>query len=313
MLSSIAESRRCSPEKPTNIVPWSVTFRTACCAGRSRRSVPDRCSRRGSRPAVLELDAVELRASDHAFLLLGGQRLPRGGVVLPLLQEQDRSAGSGPAIGDQGDLRRIDQRGFSVPSMKPVRSRSCRYGQLEVSSATDADRGAQRSPHVPCRRSRRRRSPTARAPRRVACGHHEAVDTNDVLVEPLDVRRGILRCHLPPELGPEPATRLTPPIVSRARAERDRIHEVRPRCPHARRTRVRVDDVPSAKTRPACAQSTTVPLSRRYTPALASSRTHAKIYTDRPHLASATVSRAPGPVLRMLTRPCGLHAYTIAR
>ena len=28
--------------------------------------------------------------------------------------------------------------GFSLPSMKPVRSRSCWYGQLEVSSATVA-------------------------------------------------------------------------------------------------------------------------------------------------------------------------------
>ena len=101
---------------------------------------------------------------------LDRQRLPLGGLVLPLLQQQDRPAGARLAVGNEHG-RRARRRGvgFSLPSMKPVRSRSCRYGQLDVSSATVAT-PAQLGDRVraPRRRRRRRRCPRARARRRAA-------------------------------------------------------------------------------------------------------------------------------------------------
>jgi hypothetical protein len=57
----------------------------------------------------VELDAVELRASDHPLLANVRQRLPRNGVVDPLLQEQDRPARPGAPLGDERELRRLDQ------------------------------------------------------------------------------------------------------------------------------------------------------------------------------------------------------------
>src|SRR6266704_2141231 len=102
MLSSIAESRRCSALKPTNMVPWSVTVLVGAPNVRLAGF-------------VLELDAVELPAPHHLFLPSDWQRFPRGRVVGPLLQEQDGPSRSGIPLGDQGDLRSVDQAGILGP------------------------------------------------------------------------------------------------------------------------------------------------------------------------------------------------------
>jgi len=64
----------------------------------------------GIRSLVLELDAVQLQPPDDLLLRGIRQRLPRGCVVGPLLQEQDRPARAGSSLGDEDELGRIDQR-----------------------------------------------------------------------------------------------------------------------------------------------------------------------------------------------------------
>ncbi len=185
---------------------------------------------------VIELHAVELRASDHAFLLLDRQRLPGGGVVLPLLQEQDRAAGPGRAFGDEGDPRRVDQRGVLGPVDEA--------GQIQVVPVGPA-RGllGDRRPNSERgdRLARRVEDDVVRAPRQPQDGvvlrgrHHEAVDADEVLVEPLDVRQGVVGRHLPPQLGPEPghqvdAAHRGPRLAQR----RDRVDEIPTRLPRKR-------------------------------------------------------------------------------
>lgn len=65
--------------------------------------------------------------------------------------------------------------------------------------------------------------------------HHEAVDADDVLVEPFDVRGGIIGRNLPPELGPEPGHQVDAAHRGPRLAQgRDRIDEVPPTLPRKR-------------------------------------------------------------------------------
>src|SRR5207237_1819758 len=61
------------------------------------------------RRLVVKLDAVGLPAADHLLLFGNRKRLPGGGVVRPLLQEQDRPARSGLTVGDQDEPGGLDQ------------------------------------------------------------------------------------------------------------------------------------------------------------------------------------------------------------
>src|SRR5690242_20713931 len=59
---------------------------------------------------VVQLDTVRLPAADDALLIAVGQRLPVGRVVRPLLEEQDCPAAAGLALGNEHELRCLDQR-----------------------------------------------------------------------------------------------------------------------------------------------------------------------------------------------------------
>jgi len=65
----------------------------------------------GVRCLLLDLDAVGLRPPHYLLLPGDRQRLPRGHVVGPFLQEEDRPSGTRAAVGDQRDVRSIDQGG----------------------------------------------------------------------------------------------------------------------------------------------------------------------------------------------------------
>ena len=140
MLSSIAASGRWSALKPTNIVPWSVTVPY----GMLRRKILPKRSwsvlgdvRVGG--LVLELDAVELRPP-HRQLLLAVRAAPptRRASCSHFCSSRTVPPAPGLPSGTSTSPGASISVGFSVPSMKPVRSRSCWYGQLEVSSATVA-------------------------------------------------------------------------------------------------------------------------------------------------------------------------------
>ena len=94
--------------------------------------------------------------------------------------------------------------GFSLPSTNPVRSRSWWYGQLVVSSATDA-----RPSSSDERMLHRVEDHVVRTPgdpeHRVMLGgrNREAVDTGEGFGESFDVRRGIVRRDLAPEFRTE--------------------------------------------------------------------------------------------------------------
>ena len=143
---------------------------------------------------------------DHALLLVDRRATPtRRASCDPLLQQQDGAARAGPPSGMSATSGASISVGFSVPSMKPVRSRSCRYGQLEVSSATVA---SARSSAIA--RSRHVEDDVVGAAREPEHGvvlgrrHHEAVDAGEVVVEARDAVRRVVRRDLAPELGPEP-------------------------------------------------------------------------------------------------------------
>ena len=231
MLSSIAASGRCSAAKPTNIVPWSVTVpygmlrrkmwpkrswsvlatcessglsRARCCRASSARSpAPARCDRK---------------------------RLPRRGVVLPLLQQQDRAALAGLPVGHERDLRRLDQR--------RVLGAVDEAGEVAVVLVGPArrlvrDRGDGRE-----RRDRR--------PRRVedhvvgAAGSHSTASCCVAgIAKPSAPTRRALKPSSPGGVsrgaasrqssGRNPATRLTPPIVVRgSRSAGDGVDELPP-------------------------------------------------------------------------------------
>jgi hypothetical protein len=82
--------------------------------------------------------AVGLATADDVLLRRDRQSLPADRVVLPLL----RSRIDPPSPGDPGGMMAtvvaLTSDGFSVPSMKPVRSRSWWYGQPTVSLASSA-------------------------------------------------------------------------------------------------------------------------------------------------------------------------------
>ena len=139
--------------------------------------------------------------------------------------------------------------GFSVPSMKPVRSRSCRYGQLEVSSAIAAARTAIAARQR--RRRRRRRCPRARARRRAAWPASRNPASRGRRRRTRELGRRIVRRDLPPELGPEShdevdAAHRRPRLPQR----RNGRYELGPVCPLAVELEVRVGDVPRAKIPP---------------------------------------------------------------
>src|SRR6266545_4762268 len=93
--------------------------------------------------------------------------------------------------------------GFSVPSMNPVRSRSWRYGQLEVSSASEA---TSESSAIAARDVEDHVVGAARQSENcvVLRGRHdEAVAAGNVLVEAGQVRRRVVRKRLAPGLGPD--------------------------------------------------------------------------------------------------------------
>jgi hypothetical protein len=89
------------------------------------------------RRLVVELDAVGLRAADDALLLGDRKAFPGSRVVDPLLQEGKVPPAPGLPSGTRTTPGASINVGFSLPSMKPVRSRSCWYGQLDVSSCTE--------------------------------------------------------------------------------------------------------------------------------------------------------------------------------
>jgi hypothetical protein len=58
---------------------------------------------------VVELDALVLGAPDRELLLGDRQGLPCRCVVKPLLEQQELAARARTAVGDDGELRRVDQ------------------------------------------------------------------------------------------------------------------------------------------------------------------------------------------------------------
>src|SRR6266511_4486838 len=116
--------------------------------------------------------------------------------------------------------------GFSVPSMNPVRSRSWRYGQLEVSSASEA---TSESSAIAARDVEDHVVGAARQSENcvVLRGRHdEAVAAGNVLVEAGQVRRRVVRKRLAPGLGPDAgdkidATHRRPRLAQRG----DRSHQ----------------------------------------------------------------------------------------
>src|SRR6266542_595328 len=129
--------------------------------------------------------------------------------------------------------------GFSVPSMNPVRSRSWRYGQLEVSSASEA---TSESSAIAARDVEDHVVGAARQSENcvVLRGRHdEAVAAGNVLVEAGQVRRRVVRKRLAPGLSsafpPKHRTRGTRVQLSRARRCRPAGYESRP-CDSLRET-----------------------------------------------------------------------------
>ena len=89
--------------------------------------------------------------------------------------------------------------------MKPVRSRSCSYGQLAVSVAREAT-----GLSAAMRRLRGVEKNVVGAAGEPDDGvvlgrrHHETLDTDDVVVETREVRRSFVGRDPAPQLGPEP-------------------------------------------------------------------------------------------------------------
>src|ERR1700674_4792524 len=89
--------------------------------------------------------------------------------------------------------------GFSEPSMKPVRSRSCRYDQLDVSSPSEVmdDRAGHIEDNV---------ISTAGQPYQrimLRAWHNESFCAFDLVVKALHARRGVIWNNIAPELGPK--------------------------------------------------------------------------------------------------------------
>ena len=166
---------------------------------------------------VVELDAVGLRSPDHPLLLGIRERLPCSRVVGPFLQEQDRPARAGPTVGDDRDVRGLDQRRVlaavdeagqvAIVPVGPARGLLRDGGQLTelgdgvAGHVEDDVVGAPREPEhgvvlggrhheaVDCRRGRRRSPSSSAGASAGAASRHSS--------------------------GLKPATRLTPPIVVR--------------------------------------------------------------------------------------------------
>src|SRR4029450_512318 len=143
--------------------------------------------------------------------------------------------------------------GFLVPSMKPVRSRSCRYDQLEVSSATDA---RSRSEAIAARAVSKITSYALSDNHRTAsccvAGITKPSTPTTSSLNPSTSGGASWSATSRQISGRNPATRLTPPIVVHG-SRRAEIASTRsrPRCPaSASNSRYAWDDVPSAKIPP---------------------------------------------------------------
>src|SRR5262245_6547545 len=153
---------------------------------------------------VFELDAVGLAPADHQLLLRIGERLPLRRVVLPLLQEQDRSPGALFPVRHEHVLRRVDQirvlgavdeaRHVEVMPVRPARRLLC--------DRRDSGERANRHPRdVEDDVVRAARDPEHRVVLRR--GHDESVHPGDRLAETVELDRRVVGHRLAPELGPE--------------------------------------------------------------------------------------------------------------
>ncbi len=132
----------------------------------------------------------------------------------PLLKQQDRPTGSRLAVRNEHDLRCLEERRILGPVDEP--------GQVEVVTVRPAGRLRDERGH-PVERDDRAppdvEHNVVRAPREpehsIVLGrrHREAVHTDDVLVEAGEAGGRIGRHELAPQLGPEAATKFTPPMV----------------------------------------------------------------------------------------------------
>ena len=94
-----------------------------------------RVMRRRRLDRIVKLDVGKLGAADDAFLGFGGQRVPAGHIVQIFLHDDIAAAGERWVL--RADERGVDRgltRGFSVPSTKPMRSRSSKYRKPCTSS-----------------------------------------------------------------------------------------------------------------------------------------------------------------------------------
>jgi len=139
MPSSIVESRRCSALKPTNIVPWSVTVPYAML----RRKIWPNWS--WSVAATCESAGLSSSSTLSSFFRPIASSCCSTGSASQAAAScshfcKSRTVPPSPELpsGTSTNPGASISVGFSVPSMKPVRSRSCWYDQLDVSSATVA-------------------------------------------------------------------------------------------------------------------------------------------------------------------------------
>jgi hypothetical protein len=152
---------------------------------------------------VLELGAVVLRTPHHVLLPLDREGLPRGRVVDPLLEQEDRAAGTGTAFGDQRHVGRVDQARvlgavdepgqIPVVPVRPAR-RLLRDGGEAVELGDRGARGVE--DHVVRAAGEPEDGVVLRR------GHRGTGDAHDVSGEPLDLG-GVAGHEPPPQLGPE--------------------------------------------------------------------------------------------------------------
>lgn len=230
MLRNIAASRDCSELKPTNIVPWLMTvpygmLRRKILPKRSWSVLPTCDSRALSSSSTLSAFLRPMTASCRATDSDSHATASWG----PFLEQEDRPTRSRAPRWDQSDVRGVDQRGIlgpvdeageiTVMLVGPARGLLRDRGRIvELGDRLTRDL----EDHV-VGRSRQPQDGVVLSSR-----HHEAVDTDHVLVESPDAWRGIVGRRGSPDLRTKPGDQVdSAHRRPRFAKGRDHLYEVR--------------------------------------------------------------------------------------
>ena len=217
--------------KPTNIVPWSVTvpygmLRRKMCPKRSW-SVLATCESSGlSSSSTLSSFLRPITSSCSAT----GSDSHAAASCSHFCSSRIVPPSPGLPSGTSTNPGASISVGFSVPSMKPVRSRSCWYGQLDVSSAIVASPAS--AAIAAARRVEDHVVGAAGQPQHgvvLRGGHREAVGAGQGALKPSSPGGASSGATVAPELGAEPRDEVDPAHRRPRLAERgDGRHQLLP-------------------------------------------------------------------------------------